>query len=94
MSANTDAMSEAWRWVRTAPLPVVLVFVLALATWVYAIDTEQRVEVVKSAAVARQVDSIDTKLDKLLDGVAELRAEQQRVRHELWYLPAPTHKEK
>lgn len=70
-------LEEFWKWARTAPLPVVLALTLALGGWVWAIASDQQVEKAKSEGVAKQVDRMDGKLDRLLDAVAELKAEQR-----------------
>lgn len=82
---------DFWKWARTAPLPVVLALVLALSGWVYVIASEQVVERADLDNVTRQVDRMDQKLDRLLDGMADLKAEQRQVRTDSLILQqAPT----
>lgn len=81
---------DAWKWLRTAPLPVVLVFTLSLGAWVYTIASDQAVEKAKAEGVREKVDKIDGKLDKLLEAVAELKAEQRARDHEPSSAPAPS----
>lgn len=78
----SDHLEELWKWARTAPLPVVLALTLALGGWVWSIAADQRVDQAHVDAVVKQVDSMDTKLDRLLDAVAELKAEQRSVKRE------------
>lgn len=89
-----------WDWLRKAPLPVVLAISLSLSaaigTWVYAVDATATTAA-KDAAVAvegkreqaRRLEKIDEKLDKLLEAVVELRAEQKKAAE-----PAPAAKPK
>lgn len=79
----TLPFDDFWRWVRTAPLPVVITIVLGLAAWVYAIDSDQRAEKVKAEGVREQVTIIGRKMDTVVEGVADLRAEQRQLRREL-----------
>ncbi len=79
---------DAWKWLKTAPLPVVLAIVLigggvclrfslaadskASEAKAIAEHAEQRVEDVKET-----VDKMDGKLDRLLEAVLEIKAEQK-----------------
>lgn len=88
---------EAWRWLKSAPLPVVVAVTLALATWLYAVDTENKVqsEQVKAAKdtaekTDKKVDRIEDKVDKLLEVVLELKAEKKAAEPK----PSPKPQEK
>lgn len=72
MSAYFD---DLWSWLKTAPLPVVLAINLILGGWVYSIASDQHVDQARAEGVAKQVDRIDAKMDKLLDAVSDLKAE-------------------
>ncbi len=79
---------EVWKWMKTAPLPVVLAIVLvsgavclrfslaadskASEAKATAEHAEQRVEDVKET-----VDKMDDKLDRLLEAVLDIKAEQK-----------------
>lgn len=73
----TVFLEDVWAWAKTAPLPVVLALTLSLGAWLYAVDTDQAVEKVRLDNVARQADRMDGKLDRLLEAVADLKAEQR-----------------
>lgn len=76
----SDYLEDLWGWLKTAPLPVVLAITIALGGWVYAIAADQKVEHAKAEGVAKQVDRMDDKLDRLLQAVADLSAEQRAAR--------------
>jgi len=89
-----------WDWLKKAPLPVVLSLCLSsfsvLATWLYAVESEQGKQAVavaeakKDAEQAKKAaDSMDAKLekaneklDKLLEAVIEMKAEQKAAKKE------------
>lgn len=81
----SEHIDEFWRWARTAPLPVVLALTFMLAGWVWAIDANVQVEAAHVVDVSKRVDGMDGKLDKLLEAVAESRAEQRQIRRELGF---------
>jgi hypothetical protein len=79
---------DAWKWLKTAPLPVVLVFVLALATWVWSVSKDQAVEHGDLRVVTQRVDNftakvdkMDAKLDDLLGLVIELRVRAEDAKN-------------
>jgi capsular polysaccharide biosynthesis protein len=78
---------ETWKWLRTAPLPVVLAISLmssgGLATWLWAVDKEQDAQKASVAVAAEQAKtaaeiakSMDAKLDKLLEIVQAVQTQQ------------------
>jgi hypothetical protein len=71
----SDHLAEFWKWARTAPLPVVLALTLALGGWVWAIAADQQAEKVRVDGVVKQGDRLESKIDRLIDIVADLRAE-------------------
>lgn len=73
----SDHLEEFWKWARTAPLPVVLAITIVLGGWVWRIATNQEVDRANVSTLGLQVDRMDTKLDRLLDAVADVRAEQR-----------------
>jgi len=82
---------DAWKWLKTAPLPVVLALTLPAGAFLtakqVAMATEQakqgeRVENVKKdqEAVKAQIEKANDKLDKLLEAVLRLQAELEASR--------------
>lgn len=90
MTIPANPIATLWQWVARAPLPVVLAFVLVLASWVWAIDNEQANQKATAAvaaveaknAAARASDAaasakrVEDKLDKLLEIVLKEQAEK------------------
>ena len=79
----SEHLEEFWKWARTAPLPVVLAITLVIAGWVWNIAADQRVDQAHVEAIVKEMDGVSGKLDRLLDGMADVKAEQRQVRHEL-----------
>jgi len=78
---------ETWKWLRTAPLPVVLSICLTtsggLATWLWAVDKEQDEQKATVAVAAEQAKTaadtakkMDEKLDKVLEAVLAIQLQQ------------------
>ena len=78
---------ETWKWLRTAPLPVVLSICLTtsggLATWLWAVDKEQSEQKADVAVAAEQAKTaadtakkMDEKLDKVLEAVLAIQLQQ------------------
>lgn len=82
-----------WEWLKTAPLPVVLMICLSttgvLAGWMWAIAGEVKDQKAVIAVAAEQAlvaktitEKSDDKLDMLLIGMAELRLEVSALKLE------------
>jgi hypothetical protein len=79
---------DTWKWLKGAPLPVVLSMCLTsssvLAAWVYAVEKEQEAQKAPIAVAAEQAKTaveiakgLDAKIDKLLEIVLEMKAEKK-----------------
>ena len=55
-------LDEAWKWLKTAPLPVVLAFVIALAAWVWTISDKQVIIESRAEAAERNDVRHDAKI--------------------------------
>jgi hypothetical protein len=86
----TAYLEDLWAWLKTAPLPVVIALNLVLGAWVYGIAGDAQIARADAAAAARQINRMDDKLDKLLEAVADLRAEQRYGQPALPPSPTPT----
>jgi hypothetical protein len=84
---------DTWKWLKTAPLPVVLSMCLTssgiLATWLYAVDKEQSEQRAAVAVAAEQAKTaaeiakgMDAKVDRLLVIVLEMQAEKKAEKAE------------
>jgi hypothetical protein len=79
-------MKDAWDWIKTAPLPVVIAFNLMLGGYVYVSagdskDAKRESATAKetakevAASVERKLERMDTKLDALISATATLQAD-------------------
>lgn len=79
---------DAWKWLKTAPLPVVMALTLALSGWVWSVDRAVYAQAQATAAdktVQQERDKdrdernkrIEEKLDKLLQDVADVKAKAE-----------------
>lgn len=77
----SDILHESKDWLKKAPMPIIWLCVIALATWTYAIQSQADDAVAKivllesqQAAVAERLSRIETKVDRLLELTLELKA--------------------
>ncbi len=83
MTIPDNPMSTLWQWVARAPLPVVLALIVALGSWVWAIDNDQHAQQTLIAVAAEQARTaaevtkrMDEKLDKVLLVVMTIEVQQ------------------
>jgi methylthioribose-1-phosphate isomerase len=83
MTIPENPIATLWQWFGRAPLPVVGALVLALGSWVWAIDQEQSNQKTAVAVAAEQAKTaadtakkMDEKLDRVLEAVLSIRLQQ------------------
>lgn len=75
---------EAWAWLKTAPLPVVLALNVLLGLWVYRVAgaqtkaaADQEAQKLVQEKTDNTIDKMDKKIDELLRLVLEQRAKDK-----------------
>lgn len=65
----TTPQEAAWSWFKSAPLPVVLALVLALAGWVYALENKIGEQDTRLGRMEATLAQVDTNVQTLLKAV-------------------------
>lgn len=78
--------ADAWKWLKSAPLPVVMAFNLSLGIWLWGVSGAFEVHKVwaeeqakgrqnEAAKVEKKLEQLDAKIERLLEAVLSLQAE-------------------
>lgn len=62
-------IEDIWKWLRGAPLPVVLALLLMMGGWVYALENELSAQNTALARIESKLEQVDTNVQTLLKAV-------------------------